>query len=87
MTEPRRLKRIIRLKDSEKYTGHKPAAVPQLIEDGKLPPLRQLTDGGRARGWFEDDLIDHQERIAAWPHVVPKKAEKAKRVERIRRTG
>ena len=86
--QPRTLQRIIRLKDSKEFTGFEPSYVPKLIEEGVLPPLRNLSGTGRASGWFESDLLGHQERIAAQPPVVVRDGQivppERRRIERVK---
>jgi len=84
-TAPRKLRGVIRLKDSKPFTGFEPSYASKLIEEGKLPPLRQLTVGGRALGWFDDDLIEHQDQIAEQPPVNKLPPER-RIIERVRLT-
>jgi predicted DNA-binding transcriptional regulator AlpA len=59
-----RLRRIVRMKDGKRYHGYGSTQVQKLIDDGVLPKPFPLSPGGRAKGWFEDQLIEHQKRIA-----------------------
>jgi hypothetical protein len=59
-TKPR-LNRIIRKRDIPDYTGLQRTTINALIERGELK-LFTLTEGGRAKGIFEDDLIAWQQR-------------------------
>jgi predicted DNA-binding transcriptional regulator AlpA len=60
MTE--KLRRIIRIRDLSKWTGLGRTQNSELIANGELPTPFPLTDGGRAKGLFEDDLIEWQKR-------------------------
>jgi predicted DNA-binding transcriptional regulator AlpA len=46
-------------------TGYGPTQLDKLIGEGKLPTPIPLSEGGRAIGWFEDEIIAHQEARAA----------------------
>jgi predicted DNA-binding transcriptional regulator AlpA len=70
------LRRIIRRKDLPKYTGLQRSQTNTLIARGEFPKPISLADGGRAKGWLEDDLIAWQEaRInAPMPAIsIPRK--------------
>jgi predicted DNA-binding transcriptional regulator AlpA len=56
----RKLRRIIRKHDLPTYTGLQRSALNELIKKGQFPPLFPLSDGGRAMGSWEDDIIDWQ---------------------------
>jgi predicted DNA-binding transcriptional regulator AlpA len=60
MTE--RLNRIIRARDLPTWTGLGRTRIQELIASGELPKPFPLTDNGRAKGIFEDDLIAWQRR-------------------------
>jgi predicted DNA-binding transcriptional regulator AlpA len=60
MTE--KLRRIIRIRDLSKWTGLGRTQNNELIANGELPTPFPLTEGGRAKGVFEDDLIEWQTR-------------------------
>jgi hypothetical protein len=59
-TKPR-LNRIIRKRDIPDYTGLQRTSINALIKRGELN-LFTLTEGGRAKGIFEEDLIAWQQR-------------------------
>jgi len=42
-------------------SGYRPTQLEELIKAGKFPASFALSEGGRARGWFEDEIITHQE--------------------------
>ena len=56
------LNRIIRRRDLPTYTGLKKSTINNLIEAGEFPRPITLTNGGRAKGWLEADLIRWQQR-------------------------
>jgi predicted DNA-binding transcriptional regulator AlpA len=46
-------------------TGYRPTQLDLLISQGKFPKPIHLSEGGRATGWLEDEIIKFQEeRIA-----------------------
>ena len=57
----RQLQRILREPEVLAATGYKKTQLDELINQGKLPAPIRLSEGGRARGWFEDEIISHQE--------------------------
>jgi predicted DNA-binding transcriptional regulator AlpA len=64
-TTERRLNRVIRRPEIYAYAGVKKSKLEQLIKDGKFPKPIKMSEGGRAEGWFEDTLIDYQEKLRA----------------------
>jgi predicted DNA-binding transcriptional regulator AlpA len=60
MTE--KLRRIVRVRDLPAWTGLGRTRNQELIAKGELPKPFLLTDNGRAKGIFEDDLIEWQKR-------------------------
>jgi hypothetical protein len=66
--ESPRLRKIVRLKDGPKYTGLGETQTNELIREGFIRQPFPLSPGGRARGWFEDELaedIANMQRLAA----------------------
>lgn len=63
MTE--RLRRIVRIRDLPKWTGLARTRIQELIATGELPRPFPLSFGGRAKGIFEDDLIQWQKRMSS----------------------
>jgi predicted DNA-binding transcriptional regulator AlpA len=55
-----RLRRIIRKRDLPNYTGLQRTALDELIRKGEFPPLFRLSEGGRAMGAWEDDIVAWQ---------------------------
>jgi predicted DNA-binding transcriptional regulator AlpA len=55
-----RLNRIIRARDAEAYCGLRRSQRKELEARGEFPKSFPLSDGGKARGYLEDDLIDWQ---------------------------
>jgi predicted DNA-binding transcriptional regulator AlpA len=57
---------IVRLSEGEKYLGYRHSQRDELIKAGKLPAPISLVDGGKAKAWTGQQIIDHQrERLAA----------------------
>lgn len=56
----RQLNKIIRAKDADEYCGLKRTQRKELEAPGEFPRSVSLSDGGRARGYFESELIDWQ---------------------------
>jgi predicted DNA-binding transcriptional regulator AlpA len=56
------LRRIVRIHDLTQWTGLGRTRNQELIAKGELPKPFLLTDNGRAKGIFEDDLIEWQKR-------------------------
>jgi prophage regulatory protein len=50
--------RIIRWKDLPDRTGLKPTMIEVLIKELEFPNGASLRDGGRAIGWYEDEIDD-----------------------------
>jgi predicted DNA-binding transcriptional regulator AlpA len=59
------LRRIIRVRDLPQWTGLGRTRNSELIAKGDLPTPFSLTENGRAKGIFEDDLIEWQRRKRA----------------------
>jgi predicted DNA-binding transcriptional regulator AlpA len=60
----RRARRIIRGWDGLRaFTGYGRTQLQQMIKDGEFVPPMKL--GPRAVGWFEDDVREWQDRLAA----------------------
>ncbi|MGB9393089.1 MAG: AlpA family phage regulatory protein [Xanthobacteraceae bacterium] len=60
-----RLNRIIRVADAEAYCGLRRTQRKELEARGEFPRSVPLSDGGRARGYLEDELIEWQQRRLA----------------------
>jgi len=60
-----RISRIIRERDVDAYCGLKRTQRAELIRRGEFPKPILLSDGGRARGYFENELIEWQRRRMA----------------------
>jgi predicted DNA-binding transcriptional regulator AlpA len=48
-----------------KATGYGPTQLDELIKQRKFPAPIALSPGGKAKGWFEDEIIAYQEARAA----------------------
>jgi prophage regulatory protein len=55
------LRRILREREVLAASGYRKTQLELLIQKGKFPKPIRLSEGGRARGWFEDEVIAHQE--------------------------
>jgi len=64
-----KLRRIIRIRDLPLWTGLGRTRNQELIDKGELPKPFPLSDKGRAKGLFEDDLIEWQRRRSAGAKV------------------
>ena len=59
------LRRFIRKKDIYEFTGLRRTAIEEEIAAGRFPQPFSLTPGGRAKAFFEDEIIEWQkERLA-----------------------
>ena len=56
------LRRILREPDVLQASGYRKTQLDLLIQQGKFPRPIRLSEGGRARGWFEDEIIQYQEQ-------------------------
>jgi prophage regulatory protein len=64
-TNMRHLHKIIRLRELPDYVGLKRSQIDALIIKGEFPRPIKLSDGGRAKGWLEHEIIAwQQERLA-----------------------
>jgi predicted DNA-binding transcriptional regulator AlpA len=62
--EPRRARRVIRLSQLPGFLGVQRSAIDDLVKRGLLHPFN-LTDGGRSKVVFEDEIAALQEKAAA----------------------
>ena len=59
------LRRVLREAEVLAASGYKKTQLDQLISEGRFPAPIKLSPGGRARGWYEDEIIAYQlERMA-----------------------
>lgn len=56
----RKLRRVLRLPAVLEATGYSRSQLQEKINKGEFPAPFKLSDSGRAKGWFEDDVIDWQ---------------------------
>ncbi len=61
MTDRPKLRTILRRNDVMRATGYRSTQLTELIAQGEFPKPVKLSDGGRAVGWFEDEVIAWQE--------------------------
>jgi predicted DNA-binding transcriptional regulator AlpA len=59
------LRRILRKPAVLEATGYRATQLDLLVSQGKFPRPIRLSEGGRAMGWFEDEIIAYQEARAA----------------------
>jgi predicted DNA-binding transcriptional regulator AlpA len=64
-TTERRLKIVVRKKELPKYVGIGLNQIDEMIVRGDFPPGRLVNEGGLARVWFEDELIEWQAKLHA----------------------
>jgi predicted DNA-binding transcriptional regulator AlpA len=50
------LRRILREPEVLQASGYRKTQLDLLIQQGKFPRPIRLSEGGRARGWFEDEV-------------------------------
>ena len=74
----KKLRTILREPEVLKASGYKKTQLDELINQGKFPAPIALSPGGRAKGWFEDEIIAHQEARQAERDA----ARAAKQIER-----
>ena len=60
-----KIREIIRRPAVKRATGYGDTQLDELVRSGELPAPIRLSDGGRARGWFADEIAEYQERRAA----------------------
>jgi prophage regulatory protein len=68
------LRRILREPEVLQASGYRKTQLDLLIQQGKFPKPIRLSEGGRARGWFEDEIIAFQEARRAERDAEPKRA-------------
>ena len=54
------LRKVLRKPEVLAASGYKSTQLDELIKQGRFPAPFRLTEGGRAVGWFEDEIIAHQ---------------------------
>lgn len=59
------LRRVLRKPEVLAASGYRATQLDLLIEQGRFPRPFRLSEGGRALGWYEDEIIAFQQaRIA-----------------------
>ena len=66
------LRRVLREPEVLQASGYRKTQLDLLIQQGKFPRPFRLSEGGRARGWFEDEIIAFQEARRAERDAEPK---------------
>ena len=61
----RTLRRILRKRDLHAYDGLGNTRRAELFKEGKYPKPFKLTAGGRAIGWWQDEIAAYQGKLAA----------------------
>ncbi len=64
-SEPLHPNEIIRLNEGPTFFGYKHSELDQKIKSGEIPTPFALSDGGRAKGWTGQQIIDYQRRRLA----------------------
>jgi predicted DNA-binding transcriptional regulator AlpA len=54
------LQRIFRKRQLPAYVGLQRSQIDELIRKRQFPPPLSLSDGGRAKGWLESELVAWQ---------------------------
>jgi hypothetical protein len=62
--EPNKIYRPLRAA-GKKFFGFGPTQLTVKIKTGEIPAPVALTPGGRAKGWFGWQILEHQRRIMA----------------------
>jgi predicted DNA-binding transcriptional regulator AlpA len=57
-----KLRTVVRWKAVLAATGYSKSQLEELIRRGQFPPPFPLSDGARAVGWWQDELLAHQEQ-------------------------
>ena len=60
--QPSRLRRVVRQPEVLRATGWGKSTLADKIAKGEFHKPFKLDDGGRALGWWEDDIVEHQAR-------------------------
>ena len=62
MAERRKLQKVIRgYKRVREFVPYAETQIREMVADGRFP--KPIRFGPRALGWFEDDIIEYQERL------------------------
>lgn len=64
-SKPKLSDRILRMNELVMKTGMSKSLLYALISEGKFPNGFALSNGGRARGWFESAIDDHLTQLAS----------------------
>ena len=68
------LRRVLRKPAVLEATGYRATQLDLLVSQGRFPKPIKLSAGGRATGWFEDEIIQfQQERLAERDHEIKRK--------------
>ena len=60
-----KVRQILREPEVLKASGYRPTQLWTLIQQGKFPAPIRLSEGGRAKGWFADEIEAFQEARVA----------------------
>jgi prophage regulatory protein len=88
------MSRMIRKPEVLKLTGLKKSQLDVAIKDGRFPKSFEILEGGRAQGWFEDEIVNYVESrrqardaAAAAPKVVKHKTAAAPQAKASAKRG
>lgn len=68
---PRRAQRAFRKKQLKEFTGLSDTQIDEEIARGELSPGTLINEGGRARIWYEDEIVEYQDRKRAKAAPAP----------------
>jgi predicted DNA-binding transcriptional regulator AlpA len=74
----RKLRTTLRKPAVLRALGYKATQFDELVKRGVLPAGHKLSKGGKAIGWWEDEIIDVQEERAKEPKQQPAPVKTAK---------
>ena len=60
---------IVRWSEGRKYFGYKHTQLDEKIKSGEIPAPFPLSNTGRAKGWTGRQIIEHQQRLRAFPRA------------------
>jgi len=58
---PRKLRRVLRKPAVVAAVGYSAVQIDFMVADGRFPKPFKLSKGGKAVGWWEDEIISYQE--------------------------
>ena len=65
--------RLVRERDLPAYAGLRRTQIAELIKRGEFPRPIKLSDGGRAKAWLEEELLDWQRQRLAKRDLIERR--------------